>query len=83
MSKPDPLEELADRYKKDGYEVIVQPSSEDLPPFFANSDVLMLAFKDGEYLAFHPVAAAASAQGPPRRVFSARTRRYAHADAFG
>jgi hypothetical protein len=54
MSELDPLEELADRYRNEGYEVVVRPRPEELPPFFANSDVLLLAVKGGEYRAVHP-----------------------------
>jgi len=68
MNKPDLLEELADRYRQEGYEVVVRPRPEDLPPFFANSDVLLLAFKDGEYVAFHPAAAEAPAPDRPARM---------------
>jgi hypothetical protein len=68
MNEPDPLQELADRYSQDGYRVIVHPHPEDLPPFFANSDILLLAFKGGEYVAFHPAPAEAPATDRPARM---------------
>src|ERR1022692_4495088 len=54
MPDRDPLEEFADHYRQDGYEVVVRPKPDALPAFLANSEVLIFARKGREYLAIHP-----------------------------
>jgi hypothetical protein len=65
MSKLDPLEELADRYRREGWEVIVRPQPEELPPFFASVDIELLAAKNGEYRGIHSPQTATTSTTPP------------------
>src|SRR5208283_936850 len=51
MSPPDALEQIAARYREEGYQVSIRPSAADLPSFLENSEVLLYAHKGSEHLA--------------------------------
>lgn len=49
MYSEDRLKEMANKFQKEGYDVILHPEADDLPTFLANGDVLLLAHREGEY----------------------------------
>jgi hypothetical protein len=51
MGERDPLERVAEKYRNDGYEVLIHPSDSDRPPFLPNTPVDILARKGDHVVA--------------------------------
>lgn len=56
MNNEEKLEDLAMKYRGEGYDVKIHPDNDDLPSFLADTDVILLAHRDQEYFAIHPPA---------------------------
>src|SRR5438105_11730747 len=52
MAEPDFLDDIVEKYRKDGYDVLVRPSPDDLPAFLADTQVDILARKRDHIVAF-------------------------------
>jgi len=51
MGEREPLEQIAERYRKDGFDVLIRPSTSDLPAFLANTPVDLVARKGDHVIA--------------------------------
>src|SRR4051794_27740818 len=51
MDEREPLESVAEKYRKDGYEVLIHPSASELPAFLESAEVEILARKGDHIVA--------------------------------
>src|SRR3954464_13348070 len=45
MGAPNPLERLAEKYRREGFEVFLRPTPSEIPSFFENTPIDLLARK--------------------------------------
>ncbi len=76
MDDRDHLESVADKYRREGYDVLIRPSAEDLPVFFGNDPIDILAHK-GDHIVALKVKDRGDSQEEPVRVAADLGRDYA------
>ena len=67
MNERDPLNRLAEKYRHDGYEVLLQPKAADLPVFLEDTPIDLLARK-GNHIVALKVIPRTGGDGDPVRV---------------